>query len=100
MLAKLLPAASLLIGGGILAAATGLAGSSPAWSIDQSSANPDAARSRRVCRDVSPTGSRLTRRICRTQADWENEAREAGESLQKHQTDGVRQEPPLGNPMS
>ena len=28
-------------------------------------------RSRRVCRTVMPSGSRLTTRICRTQAEWE-----------------------------
>jgi hypothetical protein len=28
--------------------------------------------SRRVCRTVTPAGSRLTRRICRTQAEWDD----------------------------
>ncbi|HST35483.1 MAG TPA: hypothetical protein VLK25_02485 [Allosphingosinicella sp.] len=30
------------------------------------------SRSRRVCRTVMPSGSRLTQRVCRTQAEWED----------------------------
>jgi hypothetical protein len=38
-------------------------------------------KSQRVCRTVTPSGSRLTRRICRSQADWD--------STQQKTQDGV-----------
>ena len=97
MLVKVLPSAGLLIGFGVLAAATGLASPSPAWSTVQSQANPGATRSRRVCRDLTPTGTRLMRRVCRSQADWDEEARKSSESVRRQQADSVRQEP-IPNP--
>lgn len=39
-------------------------------SQDQAGATePD--RGRMVCRNLTPTGSRMSRRICRTQAEWD-----------------------------
>jgi len=90
MLAKLLPAAGLLTFSGIFAAAAGPAGASPAWSLVQSEASSGTS-ARRVCRDITPSGTRLTQRRCRTQAEWDDEATKAGESLRQNQTDRVRQ---------
>jgi hypothetical protein len=34
-------------------------------------ADTSKEKSRRVCRTVTPSGSRLVRRVCRTQEDWD-----------------------------
>ena len=44
-------------------------------------------RSRRICRDVTPSGSRLVRRLCRTQAEWDESAQRSQDGLFKQQTD-------------
>ena len=41
--------------------------------------------SKRVCQTITPSGSRLTQRICRTQQEWEDQARETQDSLLAHQ---------------
>jgi hypothetical protein len=38
-------------------------------------------KSRRVCRTVTPSGSRLTRRVCRSQADWDATQQKAQDGL-------------------
>jgi len=42
--------------------------------------------SRRVCRTVVPTGSRVTSRICRTQAEWAASMDKAQENVLRHQS--------------
>ena len=37
--------------------------------------------SRRVCRAVVPTGSRLSTRVCRTQAQWDQSERKSQDSV-------------------
>ena len=54
--------------------------------------------SRRVCRSITPTPSRLTRRVCRTQIEWEEISREAQDSALKHGFDQTRQGPVSNNP--
>lgn len=53
-------------------------------------AGPD--RSKRVCRNVTPTGSRMTKRVCRTQAEWDAEAERAARLLQDGQINGSSQD--------
>jgi hypothetical protein len=38
-------------------------------------------KSARVCRTVTPTSSRLTRRVCRSQADWDSTQQKAQDGL-------------------
>jgi len=66
-----------IITGSILVAGLTAVGASPALAegtegaaqAEQTSA--DAAKSRRVCRMITPTGSRLALRSCRTKAEWD-----------------------------
>ena len=59
----------------------------------------DKKAARRTCRVVTPTGSRLVERICRTQADWDVAEKQAQEGLMKQQIDGsIRPFDPGANP--
>lgn len=59
----------------------------------------DKKAPKRVCRIVTPTGSRLVERICRTQADWDVAEKQAQEGLMKQQVDGsIRPFDAKGNP--
>lgn len=53
------------------------------------SAAPDTKkpddRSRRVCRTIMPSGSRMTTRICRTQAEWDESQNKSQDGLLQHQ---------------
>lgn len=49
----------------------------------QSTAQPD--RSRRVCRTEVPSGSRLARRTCRTQAEWDESQYRTQDGVLQHQ---------------
>jgi hypothetical protein len=65
---------------------SGAIGASAAYAAVQSqpaSAQPD--RSRRVCRNVTPTSSRLTQRVCRTQADWDRSQDRTQDGVLQHQ---------------
>ena len=51
-------------------------------------AKPKAGKedtSRRVCRMVMPTGSRMTTRICRTQAEWDRSQDQTQDGVLQHQ---------------
>jgi hypothetical protein len=41
--------------------------------------------SRRVCQTITPSGTRLVQRICRTQQEWDDQARATQDSLLSHQ---------------
>ena len=78
----------------VVALAMGLAvlGAGPAMARDagepQAAAKPKAAKkdpSRRVCRNIIPSGSRLSIRDCRTQGDWDRAAEEAQEGALSQQ---------------
>jgi hypothetical protein len=45
--------------------------------------------SRRVCRNLVVSGSRLSTRSCRAQADWEKDAEQARNFLEKGQLNGA-----------
>ena len=44
--------------------------------------------SKRVCKMVMPTGSRLVERICRTKEEWDYNQKKAQDSLFQQQLDG------------
>jgi len=52
---------------------------------EKAKADPNAAASRRVCRNLTPVGSRLTRRICRTQAEWDESQYRTQDGVLQHQ---------------
>ena len=82
---------ALTMGLGALLAGTALASATGASSAAADvQAEPKATakdNSRRICRNLTPSGSRLTRRVCRTQAQWDDTADTAQEGLLKHQID-------------
>ena len=80
---RILTVAALAIGLGAL-------GSGPAFAAGGDGASkPDKAKedtSRRVCRSVVPTGSRMSSRICRTQAEWDAAMDKSQANLLRHQS--------------
>jgi hypothetical protein len=71
-----------------LAIGMGALGAAPASAADDGASKPKKAEdtSRRVCRVVVPTGSRVNSRICRTQAEWNAAMDKSQESVLRHQT--------------
>lgn len=63
----------------------GLAGgfATAAVAGEQSAAQGDT--SRRVCRSVTLSGSRLSRRVCRTQAEWDASRDRTQDGVLQHQ---------------
>ena len=41
--------------------------------------------SRRLCRDLTPSGSHLTRRVCRTREEWDESRDRSQESMLQYQ---------------
>ena len=80
---RMLTVAALTIGLGAL-------GSGPAVAAgDDGASKPKKAKddtSRRVCRSVVPTGSRMSGRICRTQAEWDAAMDKSQDNILRHQT--------------
>jgi hypothetical protein len=85
---------AVLLAGTAVASVAGEAGAA----VQNESGATKKDRSRRVCRVVTPTSSRLTTRICRTQSEWDESADKTGESLRKYQFDQTRQGPTPGIP--
>jgi hypothetical protein len=84
---------SVLLAGAVLAPAAGAAATGA--SVEgQRDAND--ARTRRVCRSIMQTPSRLTRRVCRTQAEWDASMRDQQDSFLRHNFDQTRQGPKDG----
>jgi len=81
-----LGAAAALVGAALL---TG-AGAAPAGAMVQSDTKANQDRSRRVCRTITPTSSRLVQRVCRTQQEWDEQARATQDSVLKHSFDQTR----------
>ena len=78
-------ASALVVGFGLLWASAALpaeAGGSAAEAY-QSKSKDDP--SRRICRNITPSGSRLTTRICRSKAEWERSQTKAADGVFKHQ---------------
>lgn len=74
---------SALVAGTALAGATGAFAANAAAVQEEDSAKQD--RSRRVCRSVMPSGSRLSRRVCRTQAEWDQNRDKTQQGVLEHQ---------------
>lgn len=69
MSAKPIARLSALMAAAAMLAGTALVHAPYASASDTKSAKSE--RARRICRTVTPSGSRLTTRICRTQAEWD-----------------------------
>jgi hypothetical protein len=77
---------ALAMGIGALWAGTAVAGGtggSAAGAAKAKSAKEDT--SRRVCRNLTPSGTRLTTRTCRTQAAWDERQDKTQEGVLRHQ---------------
>ena len=82
-------ASALAIGFGALWATPAFTGGSVAAAAAEG--QPKAApndTSRRVCRNLIRSGTRLTTRYCRTQAEWDEAGESARRFLQEGQTEG------------
>jgi hypothetical protein len=73
-----------------LATGLGIPGAAPARAdAPAGTSQPKKAKldtSRRICRNLVPTGSRMSGRICRTQAEWDKSMDKSQQGLLRHQT--------------
>lgn len=63
----------LMLAGAAMFAVTSAMAADPTTVDTKTQAKPDDT-SKRVCRIVTPTGSRFTARVCKTAAEWERDA--------------------------
>lgn len=77
----------LVAGSGVLSAGSALASGSAGDAAAEGKARDP---SRRVCRSLLPTGSRLPQRTCRTQAEWDRIEEQAREDYRRVQNTGTR----------
>ena len=83
----------------VVALAIGAASSAAYGAGDPPAATPaetqtktsEPDRSRRVCRNLTPSGSRMTRRTCRTQAVWNASMDRAQDGLLQYQMENATQ---------
>ena len=63
-------------------------GAGPAYADEGDGATKPkkADTSRRVCKSVVPTGSRVSSRMCRTQAEWDAAMDKSQDNILRHQT--------------
>lgn len=90
----ILTASALAMGFGVLMAGTPLAGLTGSLAAAAAEGQPKATQndgSRRICRYLTPSGSRLTRRVCRTQAEWEASADRTQEGVLEFQRENTTQ---------
>lgn len=80
--------------GSSLSLASGAAAEAPADTVAATPAaapaNADQDKAKRVCRSVMLTGTRMSKRYCRTQAEWDHEAEMARRQLQDGQSNASR----------
>jgi hypothetical protein len=73
-----------------LATGLGVLGAGPAFADEAAgSSQPKKAKtdtSRRICRNLVPTGSRMSGRVCKTQAEWDASQDKTADSMLRHQT--------------
>lgn len=81
---------AVLLSGAVLAPVTG---ATAAGASVEAQRKPNDERTRRVCRTITPTSSRLTTRVCRTQAEWDESMRETQDSFLEHNFDQTRTGP-------
>jgi hypothetical protein len=84
---------AVLVAGAVRAPATGATAAGASVGT-QRKVNDE--RTRRVCRTITPTSSRLTTRVCRTQGEWDESMREAQDAFLEHNFDQTRQGPKDG----
>jgi hypothetical protein len=74
----------------ILAMGLGVLGAGPAFADEAAGVSqPKTAKadtSRRVCRNLVPTGSRMSSRVCKTQAEWDATRDKTADNLLRHQS--------------
>ena len=70
-------AGSLLIAGAATVGTSAAVAGAGTQATTANQPNPSEDRSRRVCRSVTPSGTRLAIRTCRTQAEWDEQANQA-----------------------
>ena len=64
------------------AAAAPAAPAAPAAAVAETPAEETAKVDRTVCKSVAPTGSRIARKTCRTQSQWDEMARSGREAAE------------------
>jgi hypothetical protein len=79
---RIVTVAVLAAGLGVLGAASAFAGEAAGTSQPRK-AKDDT--SRRVCRTIVPSGSRLTTRICKTQEQWDAAQEKTQDGVLQHQ---------------
>jgi hypothetical protein len=92
-------ASALATGFGALWASPGIAGEPAAAAATEG--QPQAARndrSRRVCRNLVRSGTRLSTRYCRTQAEWDEAGDGSRRLLQEGQVEGQSRDGALFSP--
>lgn len=75
---------------------TGASASVPAAVAQEGAGKPKpgsaADPSKKVCRNIVLTGTRMSKRFCRTQAEWDQSASKAQDYLRDGQTEGYRRD--------
>ena len=74
----------------VLALAVAVSFSGGAYASETADAKQSKAKSKKVCKRVRVTGSRIRERVCRTQRDWDLLERESQETLDR-QREAVNQ---------
>ncbi|HVQ07413.1 MAG TPA: hypothetical protein VMS43_03155 [Allosphingosinicella sp.] len=92
---SIVAACALAMGFGALWASPGVAGE-PAATEAQPAAQGD--RSRRVCRNLVRSGTRLSTRYCRTQQEWDEAGDGSRRLLQEGQVEGQSRDGPFFAP--
>jgi hypothetical protein len=94
---RIMIAAAVAIGASALLTGTAIAGEAAAGASVAGAKASKTDTSKRVCRSIMPTGSRLGARQCRTQAEWDERARLIQHELQRQQLENSsRQDPRVG----
>ena len=91
----LLTASALAMGLGGLWGTAALAGETGGSTSATTQAGPGKKDpSKRVCKSVIPTGTRLSARECRTQAEWDEHARQTRDELDRQKLENSSREDP------
>jgi hypothetical protein len=56
-----------------ICAAGGIMAASPAFAGDPPTKSPKDDPSKRICKEQTPTGSRFTRRVCKSAYEWQRD---------------------------
>ncbi len=80
------------VAAGALSIALGMLCASPALAGEttRSKATADAEGSKKVCKNLTHTGTRLSRRTCKRQSEWALDAARARRNLDELRAQGLR----------